>query len=159
MVFFGGREWCCVAKEVVRVPHRMRAHFVLSLFMIVVSDQALYTYFHPSYDRWRMRTNYPKFGWSGFGCHNENPCHLLWAPEKERALDPGALHALLPEFVSFFIAETTDYFQKHLPDVRPREFFDAIQRDEKFANFSDGTVVSALKALLKTTCEKTLSLT
>ncbi|OGV68000.1 MAG: hypothetical protein A2283_10695 [Lentisphaerae bacterium RIFOXYA12_FULL_48_11] len=73
VVFFGGRDWENVRADLQRIPDIDRPLFILCLLMVVLTDQCLYSYFHDHYSNWRSKTSYPKFGWSGFGPHNENP--------------------------------------------------------------------------------------
>ena len=152
VVFFGGRDWETVAEDLATVPAADRSRFILSLFMVVLTDQVLYTHFHESYNAWRRETNYPKFGWSGLGPHNENPLKILWAPEREQIVDINKLLALIPEFVKFCVNETTTYFQQHLPAIEVGAYFDAIKGDGGYS-FSEGAVVprvkTELEALLK----------
>jgi len=113
--------------------------------MVVLTDQALYTYFRDSYDGWRGRTNFPKFGWSGFGPHNENPFKILWAPEREGMIDTNEVLRIVPDFVRFFVDEATTYFQQYLPAIDVHAYFDAITHDRGYA-FNQGDVVSQVKA-------------
>lgn len=145
VVFFGGRDWESVAADLATVPEHDRSRFVLCLFMVVLTDQALYTYFRDSYDTWRRETNYPKFGWSGFGPHNENPFKILWAPEREQAVNTNEMLALVPEFTRFFVNETRVYFQQHLPEVEIHGYFGAIRGDRGYC-FNEGAVVPHVKA-------------
>lgn len=145
VVFFGGPDWENVAVDFANVPERDLFRFVLCLFMVVLTDQALYTYFRDSYDTWRRNTNFPKFGWSGFGPHNENPFKILWAPEREQAVNTEQVLALVPEFASFFVNETEAYFIQHLPTVEIHGYFGAIKGDRGYA-FNEGVVVPRVKA-------------
>ena len=145
VVFFGGPDWENVASDLASVPERDRPQFVLCLFMVVLTDQSLYTYVLDSYDPWRRETNYPKFGWSGFGPHNENPFKILWAPEREQVVNTNEMLALAPEFATFFVNETKAYFGQHLPAVKIRGYFDAIRGDRGYA-FNEGVVVPSVKA-------------
>ena len=148
VVFFGGPDWENVAADLATVPALDRTRFILSLFMVVLTDQAFYTHFHESYDAWRRRTNFPKFGWSGFGPHNENPFKVLWAPEREHLIDNNELLALVPDFARFFVDETTTYFRQHHPAIEVREYFDAIKNDRGYG-FNEGAVVPRVKAELE----------
>jgi hypothetical protein len=145
VVFFGGPDWEKVAADLANVPEGDRSRFVLCLFMVVLTDQALYTYFRGSYDTWRSKTVFPKFGWSGFGPNNENPFKILWAPEREQVVDTNEMLALVPGFAIFFVNETTAFFGQHLPEVDIHGYFDAIRRDRGYA-FNQGVVVPQVKA-------------
>jgi hypothetical protein len=113
--------------------------------MAVLTDQLLYTYFQDSYDSWRTRTNFPKFGWSGFGPHNENPFKILWAPERERVINDDEVLALVPEFVRFLVDETKSYFRDYLPAMDVQAYFDAVKQDRGYA-FDQGAIVRRVKA-------------
>lgn len=145
VVFFGGPDWENVANDLRQVPENDRPQFVLCLFMVVLTDQALYTYFRDSYDGWRRRTNFPKFGWSGFGPHNENPFKLLRASERNQVVSADSILNLIPRFVRFFVDETSEYFQQHLPAVDVRGYYRAIRGDMGYA-FNQGVVVPRFKA-------------
>lgn len=148
VVFFGGPNWDSVRSDLAPIPDDDRSKFILSLFMIVLTDQALHTYHRDSYDAWRAQTNYPKFGWSGFGPHNENPFKILSAPEREQIVDVDQVLAIVPQFVRFLVEETRSFFGQHLPDVDVVAYFDAIRRDEGFT-FNQGSVVPAVKGQLE----------
>lgn len=144
-VFFGGPEWRNVPEDLGRIPPPDRPLFPLALFMTTLTDQAIYTHFRDQYATWLSRTQFPKFGWAGFGPHNENPFKLLWAPEREQVVDPHETCELVPEFCRFLIDETTKYFSDHLPAIDGRRFFDAIRADPAYS-FHEGIVVPCFKA-------------
>ncbi len=144
VIFFGGADWKNVAKDLNAIPMSDRSRFVFALFMVVLTDQALYAHFRDSYDAWRRRTNFPKFGWSGFGPHNENPFKILWAPEREGLIDSKEFLGAIPEFVRFFMDETTSCFRQYLPEVDLLAFFNAIKIDSGYT-FHEGEIVSRVK--------------
>jgi len=148
VVFFGGPNWDHVQADMDRIPNDDRSKFILSLFMIVLTDQALYTYNRDSYDAWRAQTKYPKFGWSGFGPHNENPFKILWAPEREKIDGVDQVLAIVPQFVRFLVDETRRFFGQHIPDVDVAAYFAAIRHDAGYA-FNQGMFVPAVKAQLE----------
>lgn len=148
VVFFGGPDWENARSDLASVPEEDRSRFILSLFMVVVTDQALYTYFRGSYDTWRKCTNFPKFGWPGFGPHNENPFKILWAPEREAMINNTQIVDLIPEFVRFWVDDTTSFFHQNLPGIHVARYFDAIRHDQCYA-FNLGTVVPRVKAELQ----------
>jgi hypothetical protein len=106
-------------------------------------------YFRDSYPRWREKTALPKFGWSGFGTHNESPMKLLWAPEREQVLRAAELTALLPGFVSFWTEETADLFQREYPEIPIEDYFTRVRNDSAWCSANKGTVVPELKGLLE----------
>jgi hypothetical protein len=145
-VFFGGPDWENAAADLHTIPEQDRCRFILSLFLVVLTDQALYTYFRDSYEKWRKATSYPKFGWAGFGAHNENPFKILWAPERDRLINVDELLAVIPEFASFLVEETRTYFAEHLPEVNVRDYFANIRNDRGYASFDEGLIVPRFKA-------------
>lgn len=127
VMFFGGKDWESAKTDLNRVPSDDRPKFVLALFMVVISDQCLYRHFNETYQTWRCQTKFPKFGWSGFGPHNENPFKILWAPERDEVISTTEIALILPEFVSFMKSETDCYFSNHLPGIPSKAFFHAIK--------------------------------
>jgi len=146
--FFGGKDWGNVSEDLSYIPKSKRANFILSLFMVVLTDQCLFTCFSDSYPIWRKQTGFPKFGWSGFGPHNENPLKLLWAPEREKEVDNTEVIEDMPNFVDFMIKTVKDFFNQNLSDVKYTDFFDAIINDSAF-EFSEGEIVKSFKTVLQ----------
>jgi hypothetical protein len=144
LVFFGGRDWCHVSNDLARIPLQDRARFVLSLFMVTLTDQCLHCYMPAAYAEWRSKTKYPKFGWAGFGVHYENPFKLLWAPEREQLVNPDEVIELMPVFTRFLMTETVDYFARMNPVPSVVQHFQGIQDDEAY-RFNEGRTVQALK--------------
>jgi hypothetical protein len=145
VVFFGGQHWDNVSNDLAAIPPEDRPRFILSLFMVILTDQCLYTYYKDSYKLWREKTQFPKFGWSGFGPHNENPFMVLYIPERKKVVDTNKVIELLPEFVKFFVEETKNYFKANLPDVNTTEFFNKIKNDSSFISINKGTIVKSFK--------------
>jgi hypothetical protein len=143
--FFGGPDWENAASDLGRIPPSDRGKFVLALFMVVLTDQALFTNSRDSYERWRRFTAFPKFGSTGFGIHNENPLKLLWAPEKAGLVDVEELIASMPGFVEFMISETGRVIAEYGLAVTPAEHFQGIKKDAAY-KFNEGKVVAAFKA-------------
>jgi len=146
--FFGGRDWENVSDDLGCIPKNKRTNFILSLFMVVLTDQCLYTRFPDSYPIWRKQTDFPKFGWSGSGPHNENPLKLLWAPEREKEVNNAEVIEQMPYFVDFMLDTVVDFLKKDLSDVKFIGFFDAITKDVAF-EFSEGEIVKSFKTVLQ----------
>ena len=145
-VFFGGLDWESVKADLAKVPIENRGRFVLSLFMVTLTEQVIYTYFRNHYDMWRAGTGFPKFGWSGYGPHHENPFILLWAPEREGVLQPNVVLPLLPEFVRFYLEATASYFRQHLPAIQMSDFLWGLVSDPGY-QFTVGTISPAFRTL------------
>lgn len=86
VLFFGGQDWRNVERDLQEIPGNYRPAFVFSLFVITLTDQCIHSHFKESYPRWRSLTNFPKFGWAGFGYHMLNLRILHWAPVEWQAL-------------------------------------------------------------------------
>ena len=145
-IFFGGLDWESVEADLAKVPIENRGRFVLSLFMVTLTEQVIYTYFRNHYEMWRAGTGFPKFGWSGYGPHHENPFILLWAPEREGAIQPNVVLPLLPEFVRFYLEATASYFQQHLPAIEMTDFLWGLVSDRGY-QFRVGTISPAFRTL------------
>lgn len=129
LVIFGGRDWAHVQQDLAPIPRAQRAHCVYALLAIVLTDQCLQRYFRSAYPVWREATAYPKFGWTGFGLHAENPYKLVSVAESSGLVDRTALQDLLPEFVEFFRDLVSAHFSRELPTVDVQAFFQHILAD------------------------------
>jgi hypothetical protein len=143
--FFGGTDWKNVGRDLSRVTQEDRVPFVLALFMMVLTDQAIYTYSRDSYEDWKRHTAFPKFGWVGFGPHHENPLKILWVPEKEQLVDPAEVVAAIPNFVEFLVDETKRTISAYGLPMKAQDHFEAILQDKAFA-FNVGTIIPAFKS-------------
>lgn len=146
-LFFGGEDWERVQADLSVVPNSDRERFILSLFMIIVTDQALYTYNAATYENWKAATRYPKFGWFGFGTHNVNPLKLLWVPEERELIDTEAIIAAIPKFVDFFVTETERVVVGHGYTPSLDIHFVNMRHDPAWS-FNKGKIIPALKAAL-----------
>jgi hypothetical protein len=144
VIFFGGSDWSNVSNDLRRVPEPDRVLFIWCLFMVVLTDQALYTHFYEYYVDWRRITNFPKFGWAGFGPHNENPLKIVWAPERDGVIDADEMMALVPDFTKFFVDETASFFVQHFPSLNIRAYLESIMNDSGY-RFDQGIVLRCFK--------------
>ena len=139
-VFFGGQSWEKAEGDLAAIEIAFRPHFVLSLFMVIITEQCLHARFPAAHRVWRARTGFPLFGWSGFGVQNENPFHILHAPAVAGLVDAAAAVALVPAFSTFFRAEVADYFADNGINVHPTDFFAALRSDETYGPATEGLV-------------------
>lgn len=139
-VFFGGKEWENVAADLDSIDHATRPHFILSLFMVICTEQCLHAHFPRAQPAWRARTGFPLFGWSGFGVHNENPYHILRAPVAAGLVDEVAAVALAPAFGAFFFSEVSAYFAANGLGVHAKDLFAAMRADETYRPATAGCV-------------------
>lgn len=144
----GVDEWKHVKSDLATVPEEDRPRFILSLFMIILTDQALHARFRRSYEAWRIRTRFPKFGSRGM-THCGNPFEILWAPERDAVIDPHLVMDLIPGFARFYLQETTNYFHENLPTVGVQEFLAKVRADRDYAaSVNLGTIAPRMKAAL-----------
>ena len=109
-----------------------RHTFLLSLFMIILTDQAVYTYEENLRQIWRKKTMFPNFGHWGFGPHNENPLWILAKADTNAELS-ARVNALMPEFAKFLVEETQEYFAKIFGDkIDMKGYFAAILNDSGY---------------------------
>ena len=140
VTFFGGGKWSRVAADLSGIAPATRPHFILSLFMVISTEQCLHARFPQAQPAWRARTGFPLFGWSGFGVHNENPYHILRAPVAAGLVDEAAAVALAPAFGQFFFSEVAAYFGASGLGVRPQDLFAAMRADETYGPATAGRV-------------------
>lgn len=138
--FFGGSEWKHCREDLANIRVGDRNVFVLSIFMIVLTDQCLFRYHQDLYAQWRKRTQFPKFGWTGFGYHNENPFKLLWIPERDAQIEIENLILLIPDFLQFFKFKLNQFF----PTFEINLFFENIKHDNAY-QFNEGNALKAFK--------------
>lgn len=143
-LFVGVNEWEDVNADLATIPEEDRPLFILSFFMVILTDQALHARFNKFYEPWRKQTRFPKFGARGM-THSDNPFLILWVPERDWLVNPHSVIDLIPEFADFYLREATTYFQEHLPDVGVQAFFDKVKGDPDYS-FSHGTIVPRVKA-------------
>lgn len=141
-VFFGGPEWTNVAQDLAVIAPGHRLDFVLSVFMVTLTDQCIFTHRQDLYPQWRRRTGFPKFGWCGFGAHHENPLYLLGTPEREGLIDTDQAIERMPAFVDFLIGETERYFKACDFGLTVRDYVEFIRRDDAYS-FGEGALVPA----------------
>ena len=144
VLFFGGRDWQNIETDLEKIPAGQQHYFVLALFMIVVSDQNMYRYFKEQYSTWRSRTMFPKFGWSGFGPHIEDPMKILTVPENHEKIDIDKTVDLIPEFVDFFRNEAEEILARYSLDINIEDFFENMLHDPEFQQ-ADGKIVNCIR--------------
>jgi hypothetical protein len=139
-VFFGGQAWKNVAADLAGIQPASRPTFVLSLFMVIITEQCLHAHFPAAHRAWRARTGFPLFGWSGFGVHNENPYHLLRAPIAAGLVDEPACVALAPALAALFCSEVAEYFSANGLAVNANAFFAALRADPTYQPATRGLI-------------------
>ncbi|HSM51025.1 MAG TPA: hypothetical protein VLA75_06460 [Thermoanaerobaculia bacterium] len=139
-LYFGGSGAERLPADLARIPERDRAPFVLCLFLIVLTDQALYTHFPAAYPTWRRQTRFPKLGHIGFGTRNLDPFLILDVAEREGAVEPAALVALAPALGRLWVGEGSAWLAAHLPEVHLSDLLERMRNDP---GWSSGEGLSA----------------
>jgi hypothetical protein len=85
--YFGGSNWADFDRNMSPVLEADRPYFCLGLFCHCILDMTIFSYFKEYYAAFRSRTIIPKFGWSGFGVHYNNPALLINLPEQKGILN------------------------------------------------------------------------
>ena len=147
-VFFGGSGWGNVRGDLARISKGNRERCVLSLFMVTMTEQVIYTYHRDCYEAWRSRTAFPKFGWSGLGFHHENPFILLQRPVDEEIVTAEKLCSLIPEFTHFYLQATQECFMVHLPQIQMGRFLRVLMNDHDYVQ-AGGRVALEFKRCLE----------
>jgi hypothetical protein len=129
-VFFGGRGWSNCQGDL--RGKEWREYFVLCLFGVVVNDLNMHAHFRPEYSSFRARTMYPKFGWTGFGVHWENPRVLLTVPVEKGLIDMATAAAEVPGYVEYWYASAETFLHEHTPQIPAESFFRKMTEDKWF---------------------------
>lgn len=129
-IYFGGPEWRNITNDVQYIMNK--DYFFLCLFTITVIDLTMYTYYQEYYIDFRKLTMYPKFGWSGFGPHYENPKKLLLIPERKNFLDRDNVAQHIDDYVNLFWDECESFFSTKIPEISTHDFINKILNDEDF---------------------------
>jgi hypothetical protein len=88
----------------------------------------MYTHFRSQYAAFENLTKYPKFchGLSQFQHH---PRAILATPVDQGVVNAQQILAALPDGMALFVAEVSEFFGDHMPDITPAAFFDAVLTD------------------------------
>lgn len=146
LLFLGGRNWERITEDLSNIEAEHRPKFILSLFLIVLCDQCVHYHFRESYQEWRELTQFPKFGWSGFGPHNQHPLIVLQATERDNVIEPSDVIRLIPEFVGFLSTEISEFFTTQLPDIAPDTLLEKLHMEiAKAHDYDDSEIVKSFK--------------
>jgi hypothetical protein len=129
-IYFGGADWENIELDIQTIDNEHFDHFFLCLFTITIIDLTIFTHFNDCYNVFRSYTRYPKFGWSGYGPHYENPKKLLDIPIKKGFLNIDRIN--LEEYIDLFYDETSLLLKSKLHQVTPEKFFSALLSDKDF---------------------------
>lgn len=131
-IFFGGQDWSNLEQDIAHIDQDKLDWFFLCLFTITTIDLILFSYFQAYYPVFRNATRYPKFGWSGFGLHFENPKKLLTVPEAQGRLNRVLLDQQLDEYLPLLVNRCDAFFTATPGAPTTLQFLTAILEDTDF---------------------------
>jgi hypothetical protein len=129
-IYFGGMNWKNIDQDIKHIDKEFYEHFFLCLFTITIIDLTIFSHFRDYYSIFRNKTRYPKFGWSGFGPHYENPKKLLDIPFQKSLLRIDKID--IEEYVQLFISETNSFLESNLNQIKTVDFFNSLLTDKDF---------------------------
>ena len=129
-IFFGGPNWKDINNDIKLIDKNNYENFFLSLFTIITIDLTFFTYFKDDYDYFRNTTRYPKFGWTGFGVHYENPIKILDVPQKLNLIDESKIN--YNEYSNLFYESLENYLKSFNNKINIQEFIEKLINDKDF---------------------------
>lgn len=150
-IYFGGKDWENLEQDIRHISKGNRSFFCMSLFTITTIDLTFFTHFQEHYQEFRNKTNYPKFGWSGFGPHYENPRKLIEIPLEKGLIDRTDIEANLKEYIELFVEECDRFFTQMNFPFSTSEFIDAFLNDKAFiiSEEDTGTMIELILRKMK----------
>jgi hypothetical protein len=140
-VFFGKQDWENLNIDIEHIEEENYKYFFLCLFTITIIDMTMFKYFNENYVAFREQTNYPKFGWCGFGPHYENPRKILDLPSENSYLNLDVTD--IDEYYSFFVLELKNSLYNH--GIESIDFIDKLLSDNDIViNDIDGNTISGI---------------
>lgn len=129
--FFGGINWQNIERDIRNIDRNNLDYFILCLFMIVVTDSLMHTYYHDQYLEFRELTKYPKFGWPGMRPNHENPKKILSVPYERQVTRFNGID--VNEFVNFYTETWNNFFREYFPEISIINFIRAFLNDRDLA--------------------------
>ncbi len=133
-VYFGGRNWEHFDSDLARMNAQHRIQFIMCLFTMVSLDLTTFAYFNSNYESFRSKYPLPKFGWSGFGPHYEEPWKLLECPEAANVLSIRDAEKL--RFNQFFYSTVLSVCESTQIAVSPGLFLKRMTEGRDFQSTS-----------------------
>jgi hypothetical protein len=105
----------------------------------------MYANFKVHYQKFRSFTQYPKFGWTGFGCHFESSDWLLIKP-----IELGLVsyeESTLTDFTSYWKKDASIFFAEKIPEIDFNVYFEKLCNEPVFDKME--TLLSIKRYLLE----------
>jgi hypothetical protein len=91
----------------------------------VLVDQAMHAHFRTDYQQFEQLTRYPKFC-HGLGQFQKNPRAILSVPVEKGIVNQEEIEKTLPDGMELFAKEVVDFFQQHMQNINPTDFFEKL---------------------------------
>ena len=132
----GGRDWKNVKEDTKNIAEKDLENFLLCLFSITILDIGIFSQFgginSADYQKFRKTTYYPKFGWSGFGLHYDNPKKILKVPEELMLIEFKSIKDSPLHFSLFFKSLCDKTFEQLSDNLTTEIFICNLINDEDF---------------------------
>ena len=122
MPYFGHAWSSNCGSQINKVTADNRPAFLVCLYFTVLVDQAMHAHFRQHYRKFADLTKYPKFC-HGLGQFHHNPRGIFSVPVDQGIVASEDVKELLPAGMSLFVDEVIEFFNKHMPQIDPSDFF------------------------------------
>lgn len=116
--YFGHAWNSNCAGMLARVDDQRQPFFLICLYFTVLLDQAMYTYYRPSYSRFASLTGNPKFC-HGLSQFQLNPREIMLTPVDQGIVSDEHMRTLLPAAMKLFVEEVTSFCRDHMQHIDP----------------------------------------
>ena len=149
--YFGGFNWADFDQNMASVEQAYQSYFCLGLFCHCILDMTMFSYFKEYYAAFRSRTIIPKFGWSGFGVHYNNPTLLINLPEQKGILNATNVSILLQVYGDYWETCIQEMITQYQPSLTVPVMLKAVLSDDEMnpPNLSDYPCLSLIREELQ----------
>ena len=123
-----GHSWSYDCGNLNKIPIASRPAFLICLYFTVLVDQAMHAHFWSDYQQFEQMTRYPKFC-HGLGQFQKNPRAILSVPVEKGIVNQEEIEKTLPDGMELFVKEVVDFFQQHMQNIDPTNFFEKLIYD------------------------------
>jgi hypothetical protein len=107
-------------------PEQLHA-FLLCLYLTVLIDQAVYTYYRDQYGEFERLTQYPHL--VNMRWDNINPIWILIEPLRKEQISTTIHYLLVPAAMKLFVDEVRDFLARFMPKIDAAELFRRLLQD------------------------------
>lgn len=149
--YFGGSNWADFDRNMSSILEANKPYFCLGLFCHCILDMTMFSYFKEYYSAFRSRTLMPKFGWSGFGVHYNNPALLINLPDQKGILNATNLSKVLHVYGDYWEACIQEMITQYQPSLTVSLVLKALLSDDEMnpPNLSDYPCLALIREELQ----------